>query len=75
MLAQAAMSVAEDVRSVEARVVALERQLAAFAKTDATVQRLLEIPGIGLLTATALVGSVGRIDALRRARQLRAGSG
>jgi transposase len=69
MLAQAAVSVAEDIRGVEARVVALERQLAAFAKTDATVQRLLEIPGIGLLTATALVGSVGRIDAFRRARQ------
>ena len=38
-------------------------------KADTTVQRLLEIPGIGLLTATALVGSVGRIHAFRRAPQ------
>ena len=31
--------------------------------------RLQTIPGIGLLTATALVGSVGHIHAFRRARQ------
>ena len=31
--------------------------------------RLLTIPGIGVLTATALVGSVGHIHAFRRARQ------
>ena len=68
-LALAVLSVHEDVRMVEARIVEVERQLAAFAKTDATVQRLLEIPGIGLLTATALVGSVGNITAFRRARQ------
>jgi hypothetical protein len=52
MLALAVVSVHEDVRAVEARIVDVERQLAVFAKTDATVQRLLEIPGIGLLTAT-----------------------
>ena len=31
--------------------------------------RLRTIPGIGLLTATALVGTVGHIHAFRRARQ------
>jgi transposase len=69
MLSLTILSVHADVRNVEARIVDLERQLAAFAKTDATVQRLLAIPGIGLLTATALVGSVGDITAFRRARQ------
>lgn len=69
MLALAVLSVHADVRNVEARIVDVERQLAAFAKTDATVQRLLEIPGIGLLTATALVGSVGNITAFKRGRQ------
>ena len=68
-LALAVTSVYDDVRALEARIVAIERQLAALAKDDMTVQRLLEIPGIGLLTATALVGSVGRITAFRRARQ------
>ena len=33
------------------------------------VTRLRTIPGIGLLTATALVGTVGHIHAFRRARQ------
>ena len=36
---------------------------------DPVVTRLLTIPGVGLLTATALVGSVGHIHAFRRARQ------
>jgi transposase len=58
-LAVAVTSVYEDARTVEHRIVGIERQLAAIAKDDATIQRLLEIPGIGLLTATALVGSVG----------------
>ena len=68
-LALAVTSVYDDVRALEARIVGIERQLAALAKDDTTVQRLLEIPGIGLLTATAFVGSVGRITAFRRARQ------
>jgi Transposase IS116/IS110/IS902 family len=33
------------------------------------VTRLREIPGIGLVTATALVGTVGHIHGFRRARQ------
>ena len=36
---------------------------------DPVVMRLQTIPGSGLLTATALVGSVGHIHAFRRARQ------
>ena len=36
---------------------------------DPVVTRLRTIPGIGLLTATALVGSVGHIHAFHRARQ------
>jgi transposase len=68
-LALAVTSVYDDVRSLETRIAGIERQLAAIAKDHDTVQRLLEIPGVGLLTATALVGSVGRISAFRRARQ------
>lgn len=69
VLALAVLSVHDDVRTIEARIITVERHLAAFAKTDVTVQRLLEIPGIGLLTATALVASVGNIHAFQRARQ------
>jgi transposase len=62
-------SVYEEVRGIEQRIAALERELRALAETDVVVTRLRTIPGIGLLTATALVGAVGHIHAFRRARQ------
>jgi transposase len=62
-------SVREEVRGIEARVVTLERELRALADADPVVAHLRTIPGIGLLTATALVGTVGQIHTFRRARQ------
>jgi transposase len=59
----------EEVRQLEACIGALERELRAVAEADPVATRLREIPGIGLLTATALVGTVGHIHAFRRARQ------
>ena len=55
--------------AIEARIAGLERELRALADADPVVMRLRTIPGIGLLTATALVGTVGHIHAFRRARQ------
>jgi transposase len=62
-------SVHAEVRAIEARIRDLERELRILAEGDAVVTRLRTIPGIGLLTATALVGTVGHIHAFRRARQ------
>jgi transposase len=59
----------EEVRQLETCIGALERELRAVADADPVATRLREIPGIGLLTATALVGTVGHIHAFRRARQ------
>jgi transposase len=59
----------EEVRAIEGRIAALERELASLAADDPVVTRLRTIPGVGLLTATALVGSVGHIHAFHRARQ------
>lgn len=59
----------EEIRALEARIRSVDQQLRVLASTDAVVQRLRTIPGVGLLTATALVGSVGHIHAFRRARQ------
>lgn len=42
-LALAVTSVYDDIRTLEARIVTIERQLGAVAKESATVQRLLEI--------------------------------
>jgi transposase len=62
-------SVHEEVRAIEGRLADLERELRALADADPVITRLRTIPGIGLLTATALVGTVGHIHAFRRARQ------
>jgi transposase len=67
--AQILASVYDEVRAIEKRITALERELRALADADPVVARLRTIPGIGLLTATALVGTVGHIHAFRRARQ------
>jgi transposase len=68
-LRQALTSVHEEVRAIEARIAALEQELETLAVQDPVVTRLRTIPGIGLLTATALVGTVGHIHAFARARQ------
>ena len=67
--ARADVVVQEEVRDIEGRVASLERELRALADADPVVTQLRTIPGIGLLTATALVGTVGHIHAFRRARQ------
>jgi transposase len=67
-LRQVLASVHAEVRAIEARIADLERELRALAEADPVVTRLRTIPGIGLVTATALVGTVGHIHAFRRAR-------
>ena len=61
--------VVEEIRALEARVAAIDRQLAHVAAEDPVAQRLQQVPGVGVLTATALVGAVGHIHAFRRGRE------
>jgi transposase len=58
-----------EIRALEERVAGLERELAHVAAEDRVVQRLLRIPGVGLLSATAVVARVGPIHAFRTARR------
>ena len=51
---------------------ALERQLMAWHRTDATSQRLETIPGVGLITATALAASVPDPSVFKSGRQFAA---
>jgi transposase len=51
---------------------ALTRELEAVAKASEPCRRLLTIPGIGVVTATALVSSIGDAKQFRRARDLSA---
>ena len=52
---------AREIAELETRIQAVEHQLQALARESALVLRLRTIPGVGLLTATALVAFVGDV--------------
>lgn len=54
------------------RITAFDHEFAARARSDETAQRLATIPGIGVLTATALVAAIGDGAAFVRGRDLAA---
>jgi transposase len=51
--------VLEEIRLMEARIETLERELAAIARESPACHALASVPGIGLLTSTAMVAAVG----------------
>lgn len=59
-----------EVREIERRIDLVEQELAALARQLPAVQRLLQVPGIGLIVATALVGFVGDLRRFPSARHL-----
>lgn len=46
-------------RAVDQPIASLDEQILALARQDATSQRLMAIPGVGPMLATALVAAVG----------------
>ena len=58
--------------SLDADMAAIEHRLEEFASRDAATQRYRAVPGIGLLTATALRASVGSLARFRSGRHLAA---
>ena len=61
---------AEACREIEARVKLVEKQLEAMAEQIPAVAQLRTIPGVGLLTATALVALLGDIRRFPSGRHL-----
>jgi transposase len=49
----------EEIRLLEARIGQLEQQLGELAQLSPACQALLTVPGIGLITSTAMVAAVG----------------
>jgi transposase len=60
----------EEVRDMERRIALVERQLESLAEQTPAIQRLLSVPGIGLLTATALFAFVADVQRFPSARHL-----
>ena len=69
-LRPALAEVCDEVRTLCERIERIEGQLEALAKQTPTVARLRSVPGIGLLTATALVAFVGDVSRFPSARHL-----
>ena len=62
----------DEVRRLNGRIGLFEAQLGATAQRLPACQRLMTIPGIGMLTATALVAAVGDAEEFGNGRQLAA---
>jgi transposase len=60
----------QEVEEFAQRMKDIERSLESLTAEDATVQRLQQIPGIGLLTSTALRAAIGDIHRFRSGRFL-----
>ena len=59
-------------RSAQGRIKALEARLTAWHRSSAASRRLATIPGVGVITATALVATIGDASQFRSGRQLSA---
>jgi transposase len=62
------LEAAFEIEALEKRVRAIEHELEALAAQDESVERLRTIPGVGLLTATAVIAFVGDLHRFPSAR-------
>lgn len=58
-----------EVERTDTRITDIERRIRELSKNDPGVKAISEIPGVGLLTATAAVASMGDADAFRSGRE------
>lgn len=68
LVRQTVSVVLQEARDLEARIATIDQQLARVVREQAVARRLVQIPGVGVITATALIGAVGHIHAFRRGR-------
>ena len=62
----------DDVKGLETRIREVTKEIEAVAAADDTARRLMTIPGIGPLAATALLAAAGRGLQFRKARDMAA---
>jgi transposase len=64
--------IAESLQMLQAKIGLLDREIAARAKANPTVKRLMTIPGVGPIAATALVALAPAASSFRRGRDFAA---
>ena len=69
---EALRSLIDQLRMTQAQVLGLERELMAWHRANEASRWLEAIPGVGIITATALVATIGDASQFRSGRQLAA---
>lgn len=72
LLRPSLLALLEEIRALEVRIGEMEKQLAQLARQMPAAQQLMQVPGIGLLTATAMVAAIGSPHHFRSGRHLAA---
>jgi transposase len=57
------------IKAMSADMVAIEKRLGLQLKGDAAMQRIAQIPGVGLLTATAAIATMGEASVFKSGRE------
>lgn len=60
---------AQRIKQAEADIKAIEKRLAQRLRGNADMKRVAQIPGVGLLTATAVIATMGEVRAFKSARE------
>jgi transposase len=60
--------ICQEVRDLERRIKQVERQLREISRQEATIEQMQSIPGVGLLTSTAVSGFVGDLKRFKSGR-------
>jgi transposase len=63
---------ADRLRAVDERIATYDHRVVQLARQTEPAQRLMQVPGVGPVTATALIATVGNAHAFRNGRQLAA---
>lgn len=69
-LRAALVAVLDEIAALQLRIRAVEKQLHELTRMNDAVTRLQKVPGVGLLTSTALVASAGSPSAFKSGRHL-----
>ncbi|HYA66283.1 MAG TPA: IS110 family transposase [Burkholderiaceae bacterium] len=59
-------------RDLDRRIAEIDKELAEWTRNEAVARRLMTIPGIGVLNATALIAAIGQGESFARGRDLAA---
>jgi transposase len=69
---QAMFSLVEQIKTLKQEVAKLDKQMAVWHKAQADSQRLATIPGVGVITASAIVAAIGSGKQFKSGRELAA---